>query len=127
MNKCNLELTSSAIAAYRNAAKRRWAETEEKRAQRRKRAWELARLAARLLKGQFNATKVVVFGSLVRSDCFTLWSDVDIAAWGISPRDTFRAMGAVSDLDDTIEVNLVDVETCKPKLLASIEQEGILL
>ena len=122
MNKCNLELTSSAIAAYRNAAKRRWAETEEKRDGPKEES-----VPGSLLKGQFNATKVVVFGSLVRSDCFTLWSDVDIAAWGISPRDTFRAMGAVRDLDDTIEVNLVDVETCKPKLLAFIEQEGILL
>ena len=92
-----LEYTPEAITAYRQAAKQRWEEISKRRSQRKKRAWELADLAAILLKTQFNATKVVVFGSLVRQDCFTLWSDVDIAAWGISSNDTFRAMGAVRD------------------------------
>ncbi len=67
----------------------------------------------------------MVFGSLVRPHCFTLWSDVDIAAWGLSPKDTFRAIGAIMDLDAEIEVNLVDIGTCHPELLASIEREGI--
>lgn len=122
-----MPLPPEAITAYRKAASQRWEEMRERRSQRQKRAWELAELAATLLKVQFNATKVVVFGSLVRQDCFTLWSDVDIAAWGISPNNTFRAMGAVRDLDYTIEVNLVDVEVCKSELLAAIEEEGILL
>lgn len=29
------------------------------------------------------------------------------------------------DLDSEIQVNLLDVETCRPSLLAAIEQEGI--
>ncbi len=67
----------------------------------------------------------MVFGSLVREHGFTPWSDVDIAAWGISPKDTFRAIGAIMDLDTDIEMNLVDIGTCRPELLASIEQGGI--
>jgi hypothetical protein len=34
-------------------------------------------------------------------------------------------MGVVMDLDTVIAINLVDVGTCCPELLASIEQEGI--
>ena len=123
----SIKLTPEEIAMYRSAAKRKWQESQPERRQRQKRAWELAQLAAVLLKEQFNATRVMVFGSLVRNNCFTLWSDVDIAAWGISPDETLRAMEALRDLDEMIEVNLVDVETCTPALLANIEREGILL
>ncbi len=69
----------------------------------------------------------MVFGSLVRAGCFTPWSDVDIAAWGLSPKDTLRAIGTVMDVDTAIAINLVDVGTCRPELLAAIEQEGIAL
>jgi hypothetical protein len=66
-----------------------------------------------------------VRGSLIHEGCFTRWSDVDIAAWGISPDATFRAIGAVMNLEPDIIVSLVDVETCRPSLLAVIEREGI--
>lgn len=123
----SIKLTPEEIAIYQTAAKRKWQENQAERIQRQKRAWELARLAAVLLKQQFNATKVMVFGSLVKSNCFTLWSDVDIAAWGIAPDETLRAMEAVRNLDEIIELNLVDVETCTSSLLSNIEREGILL
>jgi len=88
------------------------------------RAWEVARRAAALLVSRFGATRVVVFGSLARPDAFTPWSDVDIAAWGLQPRDTFAAVAALLGLDSEIEVNLVDVGACSPELLAAIESEG---
>ncbi len=123
----SIKLTPQEIASYRSAAQREWQKNEVKRKQREKYAWKLAELAAVLLKKQFKATKVMLFGSLVRNDCFTLWSDIDIAAWGISPDKTLQAMEAVRDLDEMIEVNLVDVETSTPSLRANIEREGILL
>jgi predicted nucleotidyltransferase len=88
-------------------------------------AWCAAREAARLLKERFGANRVVVFGSLTRPGSFTRWSDVDLAAWGLMPRDTFRAMSAVADVDLEISVQLVDVATCRPDLRAAIEREGI--
>jgi predicted nucleotidyltransferase len=120
-----LKLTSEDIAVYRAAARRRFEQEQRELALREKRAWELARWAAALLRKQFDATRVMVFGSLVHKGCFTPWSDVDVAAWGIRPENTFRAIGAVMDLDAEIEVNLVDVNTCAPSLLMTIEQEGI--
>jgi predicted nucleotidyltransferase len=120
-----LRLTPQEIDIYRAAARRLQEQENRELAQREKRAWELAQRAAALLREQFGATRVMVFGSLTHEGCFTPWSDVDLAAWGISPDDTFRAIGAVMDIDAEIEVNLVDVKTCPPLLLVSIEREGV--
>lgn len=77
------------------------------------------------MRERFHATRVVAFGSLVHEHRFHEWSDIDLAAWGIPPEETFRAIGAVMDLDSTFEVNLADVNTCQPSLLAVIEREGM--
>ncbi|MFQ6014651.1 MAG: nucleotidyltransferase family protein [Anaerolineae bacterium] len=120
-----LELTPEKIAAYRATARRRREQEQPAIARRREQAWVVARRAAKLLREQFNVTRVVAFGSLAHGACFTRWSDVDIAAWGIAPEDTFRAIGAVMDMDGEIEVNLVDVNTCRPSLLTAIERDGV--
>jgi len=125
MSRTAAELTEEEIALYRAAARQRKAREDQALAQRIERAWALARQAAALLKEQFGATRVVVFGSLTREETFTPWSDVDVAAWGIRMEDTFRAIGAVWDLDSEIEVNLVDVNIARASMLRSIEREGI--
>jgi len=78
-----------------------------------------------MLRREFYATRVVVFGSLAAQVTFTRWSDIDIAAWGIDPADTFRAIGAAYEFDREFTVNLVDVNACRPKILAAIESHGI--
>jgi len=122
-----LKLTPKEVATYRAAARRRGEQEQRELAQREKRAWAVARRAAALLRDQFEAEQVVVFGSLIHGGCFTPWSDVDIAAWGIRPQDTFRAIGMVMDMDTEIELNLVDVGTCSTSLLTTIEREGVAL
>jgi|GEM_PF-207658 len=112
------------MAIYKAAARLRLEQEKKELAARRKRAWELARQAAKLLKENFGAKRVVVFGSLLHLNCFNKWSDVDIAAWGIGAEDTFRAMGAVMDIGKDIEINLVDIDTCRAALRAIIESEG---
>jgi predicted nucleotidyltransferase len=118
-------LTPEKLAVYRATAQRRREQEQSELDHRREQAWAAARQAARLLKARFNATRVVVFGSLARESGFTRWSDVDVAAWGIAPEDTFRAIGAILDMDTEIAVNLVDVNTCRTSLLEVIEQDGI--
>ncbi len=120
-------LTPEKLAVYRATAQRRREQERPELDHRRKQAWTAARQAARLLKTQFKATRVVVCGSLARESGFTRWSDVDIAAWGIAPKDTFRAIGAILDMNTEVEVNLVDVNTCRASLLEVIEQDGIAL
>jgi predicted nucleotidyltransferase len=120
-----LNLTPEQIATYRNTALQLQKKRHKENQARFHKAWELAREAAILLKESFGITKVVVFGSLLRPDCFTQWSDIDIAAWGIDPGKTFQAILIMLNFDSEIEINLVDVNTCRPDILASIEKEGV--
>lgn len=118
-------LAPEKLAVYRATAQRRREQQDSALDHRRKQAWTAARQAAELLKTQFNATRVVLFGSLARESGFTRWSDVDVAAWGIAPEDTFRAIGAILDMNTPLAVNLVDVKTCRASLLEEIERNGI--
>lgn len=119
-----LDLPPEKLIQYRRAATSRLNAHADKIKVRVARAWEIARQVAKMLREQYHATRVVVFGSLVHETRFHEWSDIDIAAWGIPPALTFRAIGAAMDLDPSFEINLVDVNTCPPSLLVSIEQDG---
>ncbi len=119
------QITPAELDTYRETARQRHLAEKVHLRERRQRARELARQATRLLKERFNAKRVVLFGSLAHEDRFNPWSDVDIAAWGLRPEDTWRALGAVMDLDLYIEVNLVDMGCCRPALRAVIEREGV--
>jgi predicted nucleotidyltransferase len=77
-------------------------------------AQQLAREAARRLRDEFDAHRVVLFGSAARSSSFTLWSDVDLAAWGLAPERFYAAVAAVTGLSTDIAVDLVDPERCPP-------------
>lgn len=91
--------------------------------------WEHARLvvnqAATLLRTRFGARRVVAFGSVTRRDWFTPWSDVDLAVWGISPGQFFRAVAAVAELGASLGVHVVDAEDCDPHLRRAIALEGV--
>jgi predicted nucleotidyltransferase len=111
--------------AYLTAARMRQAAEQQALIRRAARAWELARQAANLLRTRYAVQRVAVFGSLVRTGCFTEWSDVDLATWGLAPQATLAAMGDVFDLGDEIELNLVDVAACSAALRAEIERWGV--
>jgi predicted nucleotidyltransferase len=118
------QISAEQMQVYRRTARQRWLAEQAQLARRRERAWDLARQAAEMLRRDFAAVRVVIFGSLVHQDCFTEWSDVDLAAWGLDSKNWLKAMGAVQRLSDEIELNLVDVGSCSPELLAAIEREG---
>ncbi len=94
-----LPLSDEELSVYRATARRRREGDREAEQARRDVAWAAARRAADLLRAQYNATRVIVFGSLAHGGWFTPWSDVG--------------------------VNLVDVNTCTPELLVAIERDGI--
>ena len=119
------DITPEQMAACKEGARRRQARERQALHERERRAWELARQAAAVLRQQFSATRVVVFGSLIHPGSFTPWSDVDIAAWGLRAEDTFRAIGVVMDLAPDIPLNLVDVGACRSSVLCVIEHEGV--
>lgn len=110
---------------YKRTARTRLQHDEQTLLVRRERAWQSARRAAERLKNEFGVQRVAVFGSLVQHDRFSLWSDVDLAAWGLSSRNWLKASAAVREIDVDINLNLVDTANCTPELLAAIERDGI--
>ncbi len=122
----SLEGSAIELDRYRASAQARWRNERTQRAERQQRAWRLARQAAELLKVEFGVQRVAIFGSLTHSDRFTRWSDVDLAAWGLTAANWLKASAAVRALARDIEINLVDVSCCAPELLAAVERDGAL-
>ena len=120
MAKTALELTPEELRSYDPTARSGRARAIERREQ----ALEVARAAARLLRDEFNAKRVVAFGSIVDRDAFAPWSDIDLAAWGIPPDQYFRAVGAVSAISPDFQVDLIDPEDRPTSLRQQIEGEG---
>lgn len=88
-------------------------------------AQRIARQAAMVLKQQFAARRVVLFGSVARVDRFTPWSDIDLAVWGVPPERFYAAVAAVTRLGAEIGVDLVDSERCGATLHTAIERDGV--
>ncbi|MEW5720511.1 MAG: nucleotidyltransferase domain-containing protein [Chloroflexota bacterium] len=121
MGKTVLELTPEELEQYHPERQRPPTWPPEVRA----RAWEQARQAARVLREQFGATRVVVFGSLAHNLWYSERSDIDIAVWGIAPEDFFQAVADVNTVGVKFEINLVDPTTARPFILEAIQHEGI--
>lgn len=83
-----------------------------------------ARKAAELLRSEYGAKEIMLFGSLARHGGFSLFSDIDIAARGIPPPRFFEAVGAVTGLSAEFKMDLIDLDTCPPSMRATIEREG---
>jgi predicted nucleotidyltransferase len=112
------------MVSYRATAQRRWEQEQRELVQRGERAWEVARHAATLLKEQFGAARVFVFGSLVHGYWFSRTSDIDLAAWGLSADDYFVAVAKLQDLSPEFEIDLIAIPYCRPGLREVIEREG---
>ncbi len=121
------EISPAAMANYRATARRRAEEAERDLMRRRERAGEVARRAAALLKEQFGATQVAVFGSTVHGHWFTATSDIDLAASGLASDDYFTAVARLQDLSPEFKVDLVALEHCKPELCEVVMREGVIL
>jgi predicted nucleotidyltransferase len=126
MSRTALELSPEELKKYRplEAVRRRRVEQAAEISSRRRRARRAALKAAELLKTEFGAKEVILFGSLARRVDFTRWSDIDLAVRGIDPDKFFAAFGAVERIDVGFQVDLVELENCRPAMRQSIETEG---
>ncbi len=120
-----MSISAYDLAIYRATAQRSHQARERALAGRKERAWEVARHAAKLLRQEFHASRVMTFGSLVRKRGFSEHSDIDLAAWGLDKMDYFMAVARLQEIDFDFEIDLVDVNNCKPELLRVIIEEGI--
>jgi predicted nucleotidyltransferase len=121
------ETTAPAIDVYQRAALEREERRRRALAERLRRAETVARSAAQVLKEQFGATAVILFGSVAHGMGFHADSDIDLAAAGIAPADFWRAWAALDAIDLSFEINLIAVEEATALLKTILETEGLTL
>jgi predicted nucleotidyltransferase len=92
-----------------------------------KKAWQEARKAAAILKKDFGAERVWVFGSLTDKSRFHKRSDIDLAEVGIPAKRFYAAVAAVTRSIKDYKVDLVDLTDCREAVKKAVEKEGILL
>lgn len=124
MTRTALDLSPQEWRLYRPGDADDTAQTRHTQ-RRRQQAWRVAQQAAKLLRDKYKAKKVVVFGSLAHDGWFRLWSDIDLAAWGIPPEHFYSAVAAITGLSSVFRVDLVDPESCRASLRITVEREGI--
>jgi len=117
--------TPEQIEVYAATLRARTAETARRRLERREQAWTVARQAAQILRAQFGAIRVWVFGSLAEGDHFTEHSDIDMAATGLTPALHLEALGRLLRLSPDFEFDLVDLDHCPRGLGQAVEQSGV--
>ena len=115
------------MAEYKQGARLREEQRKAGSRKRRDRAWSVARDAAELLKRQYGASRVIVYGSVVHGYWFGPHSDIDLAVEGIRSADFWRAWCALDQIASGFEVNLIVVESATESLRQVIEQEGVAL
>jgi predicted nucleotidyltransferase len=122
-----VSLTDEQMAIYRASAQKRQQQKRDRLHQRQQLGLAIAQQASEILKQQFHAQKVMLFGSMRSLDKIHDRSDVDLAVWGLNPKDYFQAVGQLVSLHPDISVDLVEVESAPPRLLREIETTGVVL
>lgn len=120
-----LNISPEKMAEYRAGARKREAERQAALDKRFELGWQLARQGVDILRSQFGAAKVVVFGSLVDRQLFHQRSDIDLAVWGVPEADYLRALGRLLDLSTEFSFDLVLVEEAPERLRQRIERDGM--
>lgn len=87
-------------------------------------ALAVARKAADILRHDFQAKRVVAFGSLADQQYFNQWSDIDLAVSGIQPELFYRAVAAVTGFSAEFKIDLIDLDDCSVGLKQVVENEG---
>ena len=82
---------------------------------------EVARRSAQILKQEFGADRVVLFGSMLDHERMWWGSDIDLAVWGLPSEDFFKA-GAAIERGHNFAIDLVEIKSAKSHILNAIEQ-----
>ncbi|ELS00005.1 nucleotidyltransferase family protein [Gloeocapsa sp. PCC 73106] len=117
-------ISSAQLASYRAHGQKREQERREYQLLRQQKGWFVARQSAQILKQEFRAKRVKLFGSMLYLKRIHRESDLDIAVEGLIDCQYFQAVTRLLDLSD-LSVDLVQVEHINTKLLTIINQEGV--
>ena len=120
----NTAITPATMARYRATFRAREAARAASVAERLRTARAAASAAATVLKRDFGATRVLLFGSAARGQGFHDRSDIDLAVEGVQI-DQFWAAGAAAERSAGFELDLVDLTFAQPGLIEHVEATGI--
>lgn len=115
------------MESYRLMAQRRKQQDIARQSQRWQQAQEIAEQGAEFLKREYGVVQVILFGSGVESDRFSLTSDLDLAVKGLPSEQFFTAVAKLQDLSFEFKVDLVQLEYCQDSLRKVILEEGRLI
>ena len=122
---CELRMSSldaQKMSLYRQSAQKRAARKAHELQARHQWALSIAKKAAEILKNEFQAQKVVVFGSMVAWQNTHANSDLDLAVWGMPEDVLYAAVGKLLTLDNRLKIDLVMTEAVSPSFLDGIER-----
>jgi uncharacterized protein len=76
--------------------------------------------AAQMLRREFGATRVVLFGSMLNQNIHEN-SDIDLAVWGLPESDYFKAVGKLQGLGK-FQFDLIEPQNASPYIVDAISQ-----
>ena len=123
-----LELTRDGWKDYLRGAGRRLTATKMTDTDKRERDLLLRRVrrAAGVLKDQFGARQVILFGSLAGSAWYGATSDIDLAVEGLKGgKNYWQAWRAVEEIVNDRLVDLIEIEDASESLRQAIQRYGI--
>jgi len=123
-----LELTRDGWKGYLKGAKRRLTVPKLTATQKRKRGLLLRRVrkAAAVLKEQFGARRVILFGSFAGAGRYMATSDVDLAVEGLKGGKSYwQAWRIVEEIVEDHLVDLIEMEDAAESLRQAIRRYGI--
>ena len=106
----------SYILGARNREKTRLAQLKERQNQ----GLEIAKQAAKLLRQELGATRVILFGSMLKPHIHKN-SDIDLAVWNLPKSDYFQAVGKLQGLSE-FAIDLIEPDKAPAYIIEAIAQ-----
>lgn len=116
-----MSLSPEQLARYRIGLQQKLKQQQQAQLQKQQRGWQVARQAAQILKSQWGASKVVLFGSMLVATNVHARSDVDLAVWDLPAHNYYRALAELLDIDAEFSIDLVEIEHAKPVIWSAIQ------
>lgn len=88
-------------------------------------AMDRARKVAAMLKERYGAKRVILFGSVVKSDYLHERSDIDLLVYGIKSEDLLRAGADAWKISGRFDVDIVPAEIAHKNILKMALEKGI--
>uniref|UniRef100_B8HZM2 DNA polymerase beta subunit n=1 Tax=Cyanothece sp. (strain PCC 7425 / ATCC 29141) TaxID=395961 RepID=B8HZM2_CYAP4 len=111
----------SKMQIYIEAARQRQQQRKQFLERRRQQGVALGKEAAKILRQEFEVSRVVLFGSILNETDFHESSDLDLAVWQLNSSDYIKAIARLMELPG-FTIDLVEAETASPYLQAAIAQ-----